>query len=690
MRQIWKALHCDNTPFLTSVPLNTVDNPSAAAKSNPAATAAPDTPAALDAPGDNGEHNVYVRHTANVKQATHPMTAAELNAAERAEAERRRLASRSYDDDDEEDDGYVSPRPRPQHHEPRSYDYDDHYDDHYAYAPPPPLPPSPRFRLRAMSPPPRLPPIPPAPRYLPPPDRHASYERSRPYDELHQPETRFAHRAHNHDAALLLEDDLGLRSPDRAKDKKRARAPPADAPEVSPVRAPPSAKKRRVEPEFDERERDRDRDRERFAPNLMYDPNGPSALSLAPDADTDVRMLSAYPHLHVPSRLPSPPLQPRGRVPSESPPPPIIITSTTGRGRGKGSRGGRGSRGGKTSRTDSRPPDHLVPGTSGLGLGLALYEEEPKPKQKRARKPKNGVDTGLPESFFPSSTPSVTAASAAVPSLPLRLAPGGGLGGVSAAESVGSASVASSPAGTPFIALDQPLPVLPAVGKVDHATLVKRAIQLEENQRKVWVSLARKDIPKVRHGTSRRLLYRRFIVFISQAYKLQSAGFQTKLLQTKKLAHLLSTHAKKPNVRTIATTKLTQVKSKRLMREMLVFWRKHDREEKDLRKKAERAQVDRAKAEEEKREAQRQARKLEFLISQTELYSHFVGSKLKSACPDFLLWSCINAWFGSFRVGGRDGYGRGASRGVECGTVSRDSAYRGGWRRVTCCRASRN
>ena len=43
--------------------------------------------------------------------------------------------------------------------------------------------------------------------------------------------------------------------------------------------------------------------------------------------------------------------------------------------------------------------------------------------------------------------------------------------------------------------------------------------------------------------------------------------------------------------------------------------------------------------EEEKREAARQARKLEFLISQTELYSHFVGNKLKSkqACQDFLI-----------------------------------------------------
>jgi hypothetical protein len=66
------------------------------------------------------------------------------------------------------------------------------------------------------------------------------------------------------------------------------------------------------------------------------------------------------------------------------------------------------------------------------------------------------------------------------------------------------------------------------------------------------------------------------------------------------------------------------------MREMLVTFKKAERDERDARKREQKEAVDRAKVEEEKREATRQARKLEFLISQTELYSHFVGSKLKS------------------------------------------------------------
>lgn len=63
---------------------------------------------------------------------------------------------------------------------------------------------------------------------------------------------------------------------------------------------------------------------------------------------------------------------------------------------------------------------------------------------------------------------------------------------------------------------------------------------------------------------------------------------------------------------------------------MLVFWKKNEKEELAARKKAEKEAMDRAKAEEEARESKRQARKLNFLLTQTELYSHFIGKKIKT------------------------------------------------------------
>ena len=107
-------------------------------------------------------------------------------------------------------------------------------------------------------------------------------------------------------------------------------------------------------------------------------------------------------------------------------------------------------------------------------------------------------------------------------------------------------------------------------------------------------------------------------------------GFQQRQAILKRVATLAATQGKKPWQRSVKTTKDTQTKAKRLMREMMSSWKRNEREERDVRKRAEKEAIDRAKMEEEKREAARQARKLEFLISQTELYSHFVGNKLKS------------------------------------------------------------
>ena len=59
-----------------------------------------------------------------------------------------------------------------------------------------------------------------------------------------------------------------------------------------------------------------------------------------------------------------------------------------------------------------------------------------------------------------------------------------------------------------------------------------------------------------------------------------------------------------------------------------MHWKRHEKEEREARKKAEREALERQREEEERREAERQQRKLNFLITQTELYSHFIGKKI--------------------------------------------------------------
>ncbi|KAI0361785.1 hypothetical protein OH77DRAFT_461899 [Trametes cingulata] len=173
----------------------------------------------------------------------------------------------------------------------------------------------------------------------------------------------------------------------------------------------------------------------------------------------------------------------------------------------------------------------------------------------------------------------------------------------------------SSPALTNISAtmyeLDEAIPPLKRARKVDDAAMIKRVKTLEEAQRKVWMNIARRDVAKV--------------------YKYHVAGYQTRRQQLGRLATLSSIQARRPFLKTAKATKDVQAKAKRLMREMLVFWKKNEKEERDVRRREQKEAIDRAKIEEEKREAARQARKLEFLISQTELYSHFVGNKLKTA-----------------------------------------------------------
>lgn len=135
--------------------------------------------------------------------------------------------------------------------------------------------------------------------------------------------------------------------------------------------------------------------------------------------------------------------------------------------------------------------------------------------------------------------------------------------------------------------------------------------QYDNTYLSIWKDLSRKDNPK--------------------AYRVFQQTAQAKSINLRKTAQLAARESRKWQLKTTKAQKDQLSKARRCMREMLSFWKKNEKEERNLRLKAEQEALQKAKKEEEERESRRQARKLNFLINQTELYSHFIGRKIKTS-----------------------------------------------------------
>ncbi|KAF3930154.1 hypothetical protein ABW19_dt0208954 [Dactylella cylindrospora] len=155
-----------------------------------------------------------------------------------------------------------------------------------------------------------------------------------------------------------------------------------------------------------------------------------------------------------------------------------------------------------------------------------------------------------------------------------------------------------------------PAPVEPVKEPTPEPVLPNSSKAYNAMYDQIWRDISRKEIPKIsRH---------------------QIATLQVKVANHRKTSLLASKEARRWQMRTTKNTKDVQARAKKSMREMTAFWKRNEREERDLRRRAEKEALEKAKKEEEERESRRQARKLNFLISQTELYSHFIGKKIKT------------------------------------------------------------
>ncbi|KAF5194649.1 Chromatin-remodeling atpase ino80 [Thalictrum thalictroides] len=145
------------------------------------------------------------------------------------------------------------------------------------------------------------------------------------------------------------------------------------------------------------------------------------------------------------------------------------------------------------------------------------------------------------------------------------------------------------------------------------------SIEKEEMEKvgKVWVSIARRDIP--RH-------HRTFTNF-----------HKKQLTDAKRFSETCQREVKFKVSRSIKLMRGAALRTRKLARDMLAFWKRIDKEQAENRKREEKEAAEALKRAEELREAKRQQQRLNFLLSQTELYSHFMQNKSASQPSEALL-----------------------------------------------------
>eukprot|EP00794_Sanderia_malayensis_P020104 gene20104-22075_t len=142
----------------------------------------------------------------------------------------------------------------------------------------------------------------------------------------------------------------------------------------------------------------------------------------------------------------------------------------------------------------------------------------------------------------------------------------------------------------------------------------KRMQLVKENdnkRRKLWILIARKEIPK--------------------ACKQRNSSRMNTVTSAKKMVQGCQKEIRKTVLRSQRVSKDFVPRAKRMVKEMLLYWKKFDKVEKEHRKKAEKEAMEQRRQDEEMREMRRQQRKLNFLITQTELYAHFMSRKMSKA-----------------------------------------------------------
>ncbi|XP_041630288.1 chromatin-remodeling ATPase INO80 isoform X3 [Drosophila kikkawai] len=136
----------------------------------------------------------------------------------------------------------------------------------------------------------------------------------------------------------------------------------------------------------------------------------------------------------------------------------------------------------------------------------------------------------------------------------------------------------------------------------------KNPAALAARRRRIWQIMSKKETGRLQ--------------------RIKSNNHKEMLANCKRVAGMCAKVVRQRALNSQRIMKETVWRAKRLTREMLAYWKRYERVERDQRRKQEREAEEQRKQDVELIEVKRQQRKLNFLITQTELYAHFMSKKL--------------------------------------------------------------
>ncbi|GAB2295564.1 Putative DNA helicase ino80 [Dionaea muscipula] len=157
--------------------------------------------------------------------------------------------------------------------------------------------------------------------------------------------------------------------------------------------------------------------------------------------------------------------------------------------------------------------------------------------------------------------------------------------------------------GDTYEIIERSLPKKPKVQK-DPSVIEKEE---REKIAKVWVNIVRKEMPK--------------------HHKVFTSYHKKQMMDAKRCIEGCQKEVKAKANRSLRLMKGAAFRTRKLARDMLVYWKRVEKEMAEVRKREEKEAAEALKRQQEAEEAKRAEKRLDFLLSQTELFSHFMQKK---------------------------------------------------------------